>query len=57
MPAVLINATGPYQRQDYRLARACIAAGVHYLDLADARDFVPGIAALDAEARPPACWW
>jgi NAD(P)-dependent dehydrogenase (short-subunit alcohol dehydrogenase family) len=50
-PAVLINATGPYQEQDYRLARACIAAGVHYLDLADARDFVTGIAALDAEAR------
>jgi len=50
-PAVLINATGPYQGQDYRLARACIAAGVHYLDLADARSFVTGIAALDAEAR------
>jgi len=50
-PAVLINATGPYQAQDYRLARACIAAGVHYLDLADARAFVTGIAALDTEAR------
>jgi len=50
-PAVLINATGPYQGQDYRLARACIAAGVHYVDLADARDFVTGISALDAEAR------
>ena len=50
-PAVLINATGPYQDQDYRLARACIAAGVHYVDLADARAFVAGIAALDAEAR------
>ena len=50
-PAVLINATGPYQAQDYRLARACIAAGVHYLDLADARTFVTGIAALDVEAR------
>jgi hypothetical protein len=50
-PAVLINATGPYQEQDYRVARACIAAGVHYLDLADARAFVTGIAAFDAEAR------
>ena len=50
-PAVLINATGPYQNQDYRLARACIAAGVHYLDLADARSFVVGIGALDAEAK------
>ena len=48
---MLINATGPYQDQDYRVARACIAAGVHYLDLADARGFVTGIAALDAEAK------
>ena len=50
-PNILINATGPYQEQDYSLARACIAAGVHYLDLADARAFVTGITALDAEAR------
>jgi hypothetical protein len=50
-PNILINATGPYQAQDYSLARGCIAAGVHYLDLADARTFVTGIAALDAEAR------
>jgi hypothetical protein len=50
-PALLINAAGPYQGQDYRLARACIAAGVHYVDLADARGFVAGIGALDTEAR------
>lgn len=50
-PAVLINATGPFQEQDYGVARACIGAGVHYLDLADARAFVTGIAALDADAR------
>jgi Saccharopine dehydrogenase NADP binding domain len=51
LPAVTINATGPYQGLDYRLARACIAAGVHYVDLADARGFVAGISALDEEAR------
>jgi hypothetical protein len=50
-PAVLINAIGPYQTQDYRVARACIDAGAHYIDLADARTFVVGITALDAEAR------
>jgi hypothetical protein len=50
-PAVLINATGPYPGQDYRLARGCIAARVHYLDLADARAFVAGIQTLDAQAR------
>jgi len=51
MPTLLINASGPYQKRDYRLARACIAAGVHYVDLADARSFVAGIGALDAEAK------
>jgi NAD(P)-dependent dehydrogenase (short-subunit alcohol dehydrogenase family) len=50
-PSVVINASGPYQQQDYCLARACIAAGVHYIDLADARGFVTGIRTLDAEAR------
>jgi hypothetical protein len=50
-PLLVINASGPYQRQDYRLARACTAAGAHYADLADARGFVTGIGALDAEAR------
>src|SRR6185295_15428736 len=47
-PLLVINASGPYQHQDYRLARACVAAGVHYLDLADAREFVTGIGTLDA---------
>ena len=50
-PSLLINASGPYQGQDYGLARACIAAGAHYIDLADAREFVTGIVGLDEEAR------
>ena len=50
-PDVLINASGPYQTQGYGVARACIEAGVHYIDLADARAFVTGISALDGEAR------
>jgi hypothetical protein len=50
-PRVLINASGPFQAQDYALARNCIAAGCHYVDLADARDFVWGIGALDEAAR------
>lgn len=48
---VVIHTTGPFQTQDHRVARACIAQGCHYLDLADARDFVATIDALDAEAR------
>lgn len=47
----LVDAAGPFQGNDYRLPRACIAAGLHYCDIADAREFVAGIGALDAEAR------
>jgi saccharopine dehydrogenase-like NADP-dependent oxidoreductase len=49
--SVVINASGPFQSQDYALARACIDAGCHYVDLADARSFVTGITALDAAAK------
>ena len=49
--AVVINASGPFQAQDYTLARAAISAGMHYLDLADARAFVGGIGILDAPAK------
>ncbi len=48
---VLINASGPFQAQGYALARACIDAGCHYVDLADARSFVTGIGTLDAAAK------
>jgi hypothetical protein len=50
-PDLLIDAAGPFQTSDYRVAEACIAAGVHYFDLADARGFVCGIGALDMAAR------
>lgn len=51
---LVVDASGPFQAygpDPYRVARACIAAGVSYLDLADCSDFVSGIGALDAEAR------
>ncbi len=47
----IIDAAGPFQRASYRLAEAAIAAGLHIIDLADARDFVAGFVALDAAAR------
>jgi hypothetical protein len=50
-PDIVIHTTGPFQAQDHRVARACIAQGCHYLDLADARAFVATIDTLDAEAR------
>lgn len=50
-PDLVIHTVGPFQRQDYRVAEAAIAAGAHYCDLADARSFVCGVDALDAAAR------
>lgn len=50
-PLLLIDAAGPFQDSDYRVPEACIAAGVHYIDLADARAFVCGIGRLDEPAR------
>jgi hypothetical protein len=50
-PLVVIKTCGPFQNTDYGIARACIASGVHYIDLADGRDFVTGITQLDANAK------
>ncbi|ESQ81708.1 hypothetical protein AEAC466_20655 [Asticcacaulis sp. AC466] len=50
-PSVVIHTCGPFQGADYGVARACIAAGAHYIDLADGRDFVRDFGQLDAEAR------
>jgi hypothetical protein len=41
-PGLVIHCVGPFQNQDYRVAQASLAAGAHYLDLADAREFVTG---------------
>lgn len=48
---IVIDAAGPFQGSDYRVPLACIAAGAHYLDLADARHFVCDIATLDEAAK------
>lgn len=50
-PRLLINACGPFQRHDYRLAQAAMAAGSHYVDLADARAYVEGFRSLDPVAK------
>jgi NAD(P)-dependent dehydrogenase (short-subunit alcohol dehydrogenase family) len=50
---VLIDAAGPfhtYGEDPYRLPRAAIAAGLHYLDLSDNAGFCAGISSLDSEA-------
>jgi len=48
---LVVHTCGPFQGQDYRVARACIEARVHYVDLADARDFVTGFTSLDTDAK------
>ncbi|GLQ86663.1 saccharopine dehydrogenase family protein [Dyella flagellata] len=50
-PELVIHAAGPFQSQDYRVAKACLAGGCDYVDLADAREFVAGIRTLDEQAR------
>ncbi len=47
----VVDAAGPFQAAAPRVARAAIAAGCHYVDIADARDFVAAFPALDAQAR------
>jgi len=50
-PRLVIHAAGPFQRQDYRVAEACLVCGSDYVDLADGRDFVSGIGCLDGQAK------
>ena len=50
-PSVVIHTCGPFQGSDYEVARACIAAGVHYIDLADGRDFVREFSQFDAATK------
>jgi hypothetical protein len=48
---VVVNASGPFQGSSYLVAAACISARAHYIDLADAREFVSGISRLHDAAR------
>lgn len=51
-PWAVVDAAGPFQSSDLRLAQAAIAAGAHYVDIADGREFVASFPdALDAAAR------
>ena len=48
---LVADAAGPFQGAEPRVAQAAIAAGCHYVDLADARDFVARFHRLDQAAR------
>lgn len=49
--AVVADAAGPFQGAAPTTARAAIAAGLSYVDLADGRDFVAAFPELDEAAR------
>ncbi len=50
-PFCVVDAAGPFQNAEPSLARAAIATGCHYVDLADARDFVARFGTFNALAR------
>ncbi len=51
-PFAVVDTAGPFQSySDYGFARACLEAGAHYLDIADAPDFVQNITSLDSLAK------
>jgi short subunit dehydrogenase-like uncharacterized protein len=50
-PGVVVNAVGPYSATSVPLARACIAAEVHYLDQANEFEPVRDLLELDDEGR------
>jgi Domain of unknown function (DUF4166)/Saccharopine dehydrogenase NADP binding domain len=53
-PDLVVDATGPFQcygEEPYRIIKACLAAQIDYLDLADGAEFVKGVAQFDREAR------
>lgn len=49
--AIVADMAGPFQGAEPTTARAAISAGIHYVDLADGRDFVKAFPALDEAAR------
>ena len=51
----VVDTCGPFQGRGYGVAEACIAQGVHYVDVADARAYVKGFSRLNEGARERGC--
>lgn len=51
----VVNTCGPFLGQDYTVAEAALAAGAHYIDPADVRDYVAGFDTLDRRAQAGGC--
>ena len=50
-PQFAVSSLALLLEQGYEVAEACIRCGVHYIDLADGRDFVANIHRLDTAAK------
>ena len=53
-PDMVVDASGPFQAygdDPYRVVKSVLAAGAHYLDLADSPEFVRGIRQFDGTAK------
>lgn len=53
-PDLVVDASGPFQLygdDPYRVVKACLACNIHYIDLADAPEFVNGISQFEDEAK------
>lgn len=48
---VVVDAAGPFQHREHSFARACAGNRIHYIDLADDRERVCNIGALDSLAQ------
>jgi len=51
---LIIDVSGPFQNygeRPYRVINYALAAGIHYLDIADGADFVAGVNQFDAAAK------
>jgi Saccharopine dehydrogenase NADP binding domain len=48
---LVVHLAGPFQGQDYAVAKACLTAGVPYIDMADGREFVTKFCSLDSAAQ------
>lgn len=50
-PNLVVHLAGPFQGQDYKVAKACLIARIPYIDMADGREFVSGFSVLDCAAK------
>lgn len=46
-PSIVIHTCGPFQNQDYSIAKICIENHAHYVDISDGRDYVRDISSLN----------